>query len=233
MINPKKYEHIFFDLDHTLWDFETNSAITLKIIFDDFELESKKINFSEFKNRYSFHNFNLWEQLERGFITRAEVRVNRFVFTLKEFGIEDFELCKHLSDKYLEVLPEQKKLFDGANEVVELLSKKYQLHIITNGFKQVQHKKLNNCGLKNYFKTITTSEEAEANKPHQKIFDHAFMLSKAKPDNSLMIGDNPFADMSGAINAGMDCILFNTMQYKHDVKVNLEINSLRDLLKIF
>jgi len=231
MLHSEKYQHLFFDLDHTLWDFEANSAQTMFQIYDFFQFADKNIDKQLFQKRYSYHNFTLWEQLEKGLITRAEVRVNRFLFTLQEFGINDFELAKKMGDVYLQILPTQTLLFDGAMELIEHVHPKYQLHIITNGFVEVQYKKLANCGLDKFFTKIITSEEAEANKPEKKIFDFAFKLSGANASNSLMIGDNPFADMQGALNAGMDRVLFNTMQYKHDVPITVEIKSLRELMK--
>ena len=231
MLNKHKYQHIFFDLDHTLWDFETNSAQTMRLLYDFFQLNQKNIDKQKFTERYSYHNFTLWEKLEKGLITRVEVRVNRFLFTLQEFEIDDFELAKKMSDKYLEILPTQTILFDGAIDLLQHLQPTYQLHIITNGFMEVQYKKLANAKLDKYFTKIITSEEAQANKPEKKIFDFAFQLSGANANNSLMIGDNPFADMQGALNVGMDNVLFNTMRYKHEVPITLEINSLKELME--
>ncbi len=232
MLNKEKYEHLFFDLDHTLWDFEANSAQTMFQIYDNFHFTDKNIDKELFKKHYSYHNRTLWEQLEKGLISRAEVRVNRFLFTLQEFDIHDFELAKQLSDEYLKILPTQTLLFDGAMDLIQHIHQKYQLHIITNGFVEVQYKKLANCGLDKYFKEIITSEESGANKPEKKIFDVAFQRSGANANNSLMIGDNPFADMQGALNAGMDRVLFNTLEYEHHVPVTMEIKSLRELIQL-
>lgn len=230
MLDKTKYKHLFFDLDHTLWDFEANSAQTMYQLYEQFHFTTKKIDKELFKQHYSYHNRTLWEQLEKGLITRAEVRVNRFLFTLREFDIHDFELAKALSDEYLKILPTQTLLFDGAIELLEHVFPNYQLHIITNGFVEVQYKKLHNCGLEKYFREIVTSEETEATKPEAKIFEAAFKRSGGNAFNSLMIGDNPFADMKGALNVSMDRVLFNTLGYEHNVPVTLEIKSLRELM---
>ncbi|MEY4875647.1 MAG: hypothetical protein RL708_796 [Bacteroidota bacterium] len=231
MLN-NKYTHLFFDLDHTLWDFEANSAIALNEVMHQFKFDEKGIDKNKFIKLYSQYNAQLWSQLEKGLITRAEVKVNRFLFTLNEFEINDFDLAKALDNVYLKILPLQTKLFDDAIEVLDFLLPKYQMHIITNGFLEVQTKKLKNSNLQKYFCEIITSEEANANKPQIEIFDFAFAKTKATALNSVMIGDNPFADMQGALNAGMDRILFNTNNHEHDIAITTEIKSLKELMQL-
>jgi putative hydrolase of the HAD superfamily len=158
------------------------------------------------------------------------VKLNRFLFTLNEFNCNDFELAKALDHEYLQLLPLQNYLFDDAIEVLDFLFPKYQLHIITNGFLEVQTQKLKNSNLDKYFCEVITSEEANANKPNIEIFNFAFAKTKATALNSIMIGDNPFADMQGALNVGMDRILFNTMKHEHQIPVTKEISSLKELI---
>jgi putative hydrolase of the HAD superfamily len=230
-MKTKKYQHIFFDLDHTIWDFETNSALALQVLMTKFNFDELGFDRDKFIARYSYHNSKLWEQLEKGLITRAEVKVNRFLFTLNEFNCTDFVLAKAMDTEYLRLLPLENNLFDGAIEVLEYLQPKYKLHIITNGFLEVQKQKLKNSKLEKYFCQLITSEEANANKPNIEIFNFAFARTHANANISLMIGDNPFADMQGALNVGMDRILFNTMQHKHQVEVTKEIKSLNELIQ--
>jgi putative hydrolase of the HAD superfamily len=229
-MNTEKYEHIFFDLDHTIWDFETNSALALQVLMTKFNFDEKGFDRNKFIARYSYYNSKLWEQLEKGLVTRAEVKVNRFLFTLNEFNCNDFELAKALDHEYLQLLPLQNYLFDDAIEVLDFLFPKYQLHIITNGFLEVQTQKLKNSNLDKYFCEVITSEEANANKPNIEIFNFAFARTKATALNSVMIGDNPFADMQGALNVGMDRILYNTMKHEHQIPVTKEISSLKELI---
>ncbi|MEN9521675.1 MAG: hypothetical protein RL065_52, partial [Bacteroidota bacterium] len=144
----------------------------------------------------------------------------------------DFNLAKSLDAEYLKILPLQTKLFDDAIDVLEYLFPKYQMHIITNGFLEVQTKKLKNSNLQKYFCELITSEEANANKPQIEIFDFAFGKTKATSLNSVMIGDNPFADMQGALNVGMDRILFNTNNHEHDINITTEIKSLKELMQL-
>ncbi len=230
----KEYKHLFFDLDHTLWDFETNSVVTLKRVYDSFDLLSKGINDREkFISNYQAINIEMWGQFERGEITRTELRVGRFYKLLCSYNIPDFQFATTIAEAYLHLLPEQKALFPGTVELLNYLkAKPYQLHLITNGFTKVQQHKIDNCGIAPYFTHLITSEMANANKPHPEIFEFALNKSGALIEHSIMIGDNPYADMLGAAKMGMDRILFNTNALPMEVEVTHEIQELLQLKTI-
>ena len=158
-MNPE-YKHIFFDLDHTLWDFETNSHETLMDLFDAFSFLGNHHNKLDFINRYNYHNDIYWEQFRKGELSREDLRHIRFRTTLNEFEIQDEELVKKLAVAYLEILPTKTNLFHDTIEVLEALVKKYSIHIITNGFEEIQYKKIKSSGIEKYFKYVITSESA-------------------------------------------------------------------------
>jgi len=202
-----KIKHVFFDLDHTLWDFETNSDIAFETIFKTHEL---KIDLQKFLNYYRGINQNYWRLYRNEQITKEELRVGRLRDTFVKINQQfDNELIDNLAVGYIDVLPNNNQLFDGAHEILEHLYLKYKLHIITNGFNEVQYKKLDNSGLSKYFDKIITSEAAGVKKPNPIIFKYALDLAEATSKESMMIGDNWEADVMGAINNGIDTIYFN------------------------
>ncbi len=231
MISKSKYRHLFFDLDHTLWDFEKNSMETLQELFQLYQLDGQGIPFSRFVEIYHGHNKIMWQQFEAGKINRIELRIGRFHKTLMEFRIDDYTKAARMAEVYLEILPEKTNLMPGCKQLLEHLVPNYQLHLITNGFTKVQKKKLHNADLLTFFVQLITSEDAKAQKPEKEIFDYAYNLTGARPHESLMIGDNPTADMGGAFHSGMDRIFFNpTGMEKCAVPINLEISDLRELI---
>ena len=203
-------QHVIFDLDNTLWDFSGNSKRILKEIYDEFLLANRGISdFDAFHRQYKFRNDHLWHEYAHGRATREAVRLNRFKVTLSDFGVDDITLAYAAADYYIHHTRHQKDLLPYTIELLEYLKKKYQLHIITNGFEEVQFFKLTNTGIRNYFTTITTAEAANALKPDKRIFDFALNKIKTAPEHCLYIGDSPDADGTGSINAGMDFIWFN------------------------
>lgn len=205
------YTHLFFDLDHTLWDFETNSKETLHELFLAHGLnETVTADFETFYNIYSFHNKRLWHRYNHGFIKQEELRWKRMWHALLEFKKADENLSKQLSLEYLEILPTKKALFPYAEEVLKYLSNKnYKLHLITNGFEKVQWRKLENANIGNYFTNVITSETACCLKPHKDIFDFAIGKAGCCYAEGIMIGDSLDADISGAMKAGMDTVFVN------------------------
>ena len=203
----KNISHVFFDLDHTLWDFDKNSGLTFQKIF---ELNSIAVNLHEFLEVYEPINLNYWKLYREEKIDKASLRYKRLNDT---FNILDFEIksrvINKLSDDYINYLCTFNNLFDGTLEILDYLSPKYKLHIITNGFKEVQQGKLNNANINHYFKTITNSEMVGVKKPNPKIFNHALSLANATVEESVMIGDNLEADVLGALDIGLDAICFN------------------------
>jgi len=229
-----RYRHIFFDLDHTLWDFDTNAKITLLEVYNEFELEQKNISpFDDFYTTYLQHNAILWDRYHKGFITTEELKWKRMWRTLIDFKIGDENLAKQMSSKFLDILPTKKVLFDYTVEILEyLVTRKYNLHLITNGFEKTQWSKLNNSNLAKYFTHVITSEVSNSVKPSKEIFDYALKIANAGLQESIMIGDNPDADIQGAINAGMDCIYVNHIKADPPGGCTFMIYNLKELENI-
>lgn len=230
-----KYKHLFFDLDHTLWDFDANAKETLVEIYALFQLEGKGvIPFEDFYKLYKIHNEILWDRYHKGFITGEELKWKRMWRTLLEFKIADEELAKEMSAKFLEILPTKKLLFPHTTEVLDYLKEKnYELHLITNGFEKTQHTKLNNSGLTVYFNHIVTSEGSNSVKPQKEIFHYALNKAGAALHHSIMLGDNLEADIQGAMNVGMDNIFVNHIHVSTTMKPTYTVTSLKELKNIF
>ena len=230
-----KYKHLFFDLDHTLWDFDANASETLIEIYVLFELEKKGVvPYEDFNKLYKIHNEILWDRYHKGFITGEELKWKRMWRTLLEFKIGDEELAKAMSEKFLEILPTKKLLFPDTIEVLNYLrDKNYDLHLITNGFEKTQWSKLNNSGLNVFFTHVVTSEASNSIKPKKEIFDYAMNMAGAELHQSIMLGDNLEADIQGAMNAGMDNIFVNHINVTTLLKPTYTVKSLKELKAIF
>jgi putative hydrolase of the HAD superfamily len=230
-----KYRHLFFDLDHTLWDFDANARETLVDIYDIFDLANRNITpFEDFYRKYLYHNEILWNRYHNGFITAEELKWKRMWRTLLDFKIGDESLAKSISARFLEILPLKQNLFEHAKEILDYLSAKgYNLHMITNGFEKTQWSKLNNSGLGHYFTHVITSEASNSVKPQKEIFDYAISKAGAAHKESIMIGDNLDADIQGAINAGIDSIFVNHINTKTEVQQTYTVTHLRQLENIF
>ena len=225
------YTDLFFDLDHTIWDFELNSKETLWDLHLKYELEAKGINdFDIFYSQYSVHNHRLWDRYTKGFIKQEELRWKRIYLSLLDYKIADEALAKEMSHDYLDILPNKKNLFPYTIEILEYLKgKEYKMHLITNGFESVQFKKIKNSNLADYFIEVITSEASNSLKPQKEIFEYALKSANAKVENSIMIGDNESADIQGAINAGMDSVFVNHLQVKPTVPATYTITHLKEL----
>ncbi|MBS1586751.1 MAG: YjjG family noncanonical pyrimidine nucleotidase [Bacteroidetes bacterium] len=229
----KTYQHLFFDLDHTLWDFEKNSEMTLRRLFAEYDLPSRGItDFDAFYAQYNIHNDKLWDRFRKGFIKREELRWKRMWLTLLDFKIGDTALAHELSTAYLEILPTQGMLMPGAKELLEHCKGKYVLHLITNGFETTQLLKLQYSGISSYFNEIVTSEKSNSIKPNKEIFEYAMMAAGALPEHSLMIGDALDIDVLGAFNAGLDQVYFNPHKKAHEGSPTYEVHGLADLIEI-
>lgn len=222
----KNKKHIFFDLDHTLWDFDKNSGIAFKIIFKKHSLD---IDVSIFLEHYIPRNQHYWKLYQVNEISVEHLRFYRLkdVFDVLKFTISE-EMINKLSEDYIAHLTECNHLFDGAIEILEYLRPKYALHIITNGFHFAQDKKLKNSNIAHYFQTITNSESAGVKKPHPTIFEHALSLAKANKEDCIMIGDSLEADVEGALSFGIDAVFFN----EHSAPVNGRISQVKHLLEL-
>lgn len=232
----RTYKHIFFDLDHTLWDFDTNAHSSLTDLFREFELHLKVTPvFEDFYRKYLFHNEILWDRYQKGFISADDLKWKRMWRTLLEFKIGDEKLARQLSGRFLEILPTKKAVFPYTIEILNYLSeKKYVLHLITNGFEKTQWSKLRHSGIDHYFTHVITSEASNSLKPKKEIFDYALLKANATLRESIMIGDNLDADIGGAINAGMDCIFVNHINCtKKAAHPTYSVTHLDQLEKIF
>lgn len=202
----KRYRHLFFDLDHTLWDFTANSRATLKELFDEQDLISMGVpDAGSFIEVYEEVNLGLWGRYESGHIPKQVLRVLRFRNTLRAFGVKSDRMATYLGHAYVERCPQRGQLMPGTLELLEDLHGDHRLHVITNGFDEVQQVKLKSSGLSRFFDVVLTSEKAGARKPDLRIFEIAMKRARVGGvSECLMIGDNALADMGGARNAGWD-----------------------------
>jgi putative hydrolase of the HAD superfamily len=226
-----KYRYLFFDLDHTLWDFDANAKESLMELYLFFKLESKAIGtFEQFYTIYLNHNATLWSRYEKGYITVDELKWKRMWRTLLDFQIADEKLAKDMSEYFLEKLPTKKKVFEYTYEILDyLIQKKYSLHLITNGFEKTQRLKLNSSGLEKYFGEVITSEISNSVKPKKEIFDYALKKTNGTIEESIMIGDSLDADILGAKNAGMDSVFVNHVNASSDAGSTYTVKHLKEL----
>lgn len=206
----KVYKHLFFDLDRTIWDFERNSKETLEELFTAYKISEKcDVDFKDFFSKYKEINNTLWDMYRRQEIAKEVLSVKRFFLTFDQYGLQDGELAAKFGEEYITLGPQKTVLFPGAVDALEALSKKYNMHIITNGFEEVQDKKLNASGLNKYFKSVTTSEGAGYKKPDKRVFEYALEKANASAKDSLMIGDDLKVDIEGAKGISMDQVYCN------------------------
>jgi putative hydrolase of the HAD superfamily len=234
-----KYKHLFFDLDHTLWDFEANSRQTLLDLYHTLQLQERGVtDFDLFHKQYLQHNDKLWSRYRNGFIKVDELRWKRMWLALLDFKIADEPLARQMGVVFLDQLPTRNILFPYAKEILDYLTvKNYELHLITNGFEKTQHSKLKNSGLDVYFKQVITSEGSNSLKPHKEIFDYAFAKTNAQAHESIMIGDTLEVDILGGMNVGIDQVHVNHLTKEieriEDKKPTYTVFSLEELREIF
>lgn len=219
---------VFFDLDHTLWDFEKNSALAFQAIFKKHQLGA---NLDAFLEQYVPVNHRYWGLYRENKVTREDLRFGRFkeAFDLIGYAVED-SVVDLVSDDYITHLPLNNHLFDGAIDLLEYLKPKYRLHIITNGFAEIQASKISNSNIGHYFTTITDSDSAGIKKPHPQIFEYALKMANAQKESSIMIGDCIDADVRGAIDFGIDAILFSENAPVADIKQVSHLSELKKYL---
>lgn len=203
----KPIKHVFFDLDHTLWDFDKNSGLTFEKIF---VMHNVNVLLSDFLKVYEPINLKYWKLYREEKVTKSELRYGRLkeAFTSINLTVSD-HLIHTLSEDYIAYLSTFNHVFDGTYDILKYLDKNYNLHIITNGFEEAQEKKMKSSDLRQYFKTVTNSEMVGVKKPNPKIFNFALELANAKPEESIMIGDSLEADIEGALGVGMRAIFFD------------------------
>ncbi|CAM1346410.1 YjjG family noncanonical pyrimidine nucleotidase [Tenacibaculum crassostreae] len=219
-------KHIFFDLDHTLWDFDRNSKLTFQQIFKE---QNISIAIDGFLEVYIPINLKYWRLYREDKIEKPALRYHRLkeTFDALDYKVSD-ELIDLISEDYIRYLPNHNYLFSNTVEVLEYLKNKYELHIITNGFEEVQNLKLEKSGINKFFKQIITSECVGVKKPNPKVFEFALEKAEAKPYESIMIGDSYEADVMGALNSGMMAIHFSEETKKNGVQ---RVSSLIELKK--
>ncbi|UAM98471.1 YjjG family noncanonical pyrimidine nucleotidase [Polaribacter litorisediminis] len=220
-------KHVFFDLDHTLWDFEKNSDLTFNKIFLKHEI---KTDLGDFLKVYKPLNIQFWKLYREEKITKTELRYQRLktAFDAVNYSIED-DLIDVLAIDYIECLPDYNHLFEGAFEILEYLKDKYELHIITNGFEEIQTKKMQSSKILDYFCTIVTSESVGVKKPNPKVFNFALEKANAENTSSIMIGDSIEADIEGALSVGMKALHAN---FEKEKVKNVNFNSITSLSEI-
>lgn len=225
-----KIRQLYFDLDRTLWDFETNSRFALQQLYVDLKIGDSVEHFRHFQHTYERVNAELWNAYGKGKLSKEELRDSRFSKTLAQHGISDPRIAKRMSEGYIELSPRQTALLPGAIEMLEQLkNENYRLHIITNGFKEVQHIKLSNSGLAPFFDLILCSEEVGLNKPNREIFQYAQKITNCEAQHAIMIGDDMKADVVGALNAGWSAIHFDP---EHKLQKERNVPRIRALAEI-
>lgn len=227
------YSHIFFDLDRTLWDFETNSNETLYELNHTYKLKELGVDSIEkFIFEYLIINEQMWTRYRNGLVDKETLRYQRFHQTLLKFDIDNADLTRNLGNDYTSIAPLKTNLVPYTIELLEYLNGKYKLHIITNGFEEVQHVKMKHSGIDKYFSEVITSERAGYKKPDYKIFEFSINLAKGTRENSLMIGDSLEADILGAREFGIHQVYFNPDSLEHDEDITYEIKELKELMNI-
>ncbi len=225
------YKNIFFDLDQTIWDFETNSRETLSELSVKYDFAAKGISsVDHFLTEYFPINEKMWEDYRKGLVDKHTLRYGRFEEALKKFHIDDKQLAADVANDYTSMAPLKTNMFPHALEVLSYLKQKYSLHIITNGFEEVQHIKIKNCRIDHYFDRVITSELAGFKKPDVRIYEYSMNVTNSTAATSLMIGDNMEADIIGAREAGIHQVYFNPSGQQHAEKITYEIKNLKELM---
>ena len=233
MFSAKK--DIFFDLDHTIWDFDLNARETLHELYGKYKFNdlTGDLNSNKFIETYTVNNHRLWHLYHHGKIDKQTLRKARFEDTFRELGIDPKIFPWEFDEDYLAICPTKTNLFPHAHETLSYLKSKYNLHLISNGFQDACEIKLTNSNLRSYFKTIVISEVVGVNKPNPEIFQFAINNGKTSIENAVMIGDNLDADIRGAQNIGIDAIFFNAVGAQKPQDVKYMITDLKDLQSIF
>ncbi|WP_281613359.1 YjjG family noncanonical pyrimidine nucleotidase [Flammeovirga sp. SubArs3] len=226
-MNKNSIQHIFFDLDHTLWDFERNSDETLISLFEKYKIGEQGVNIEDFLAAYKKINHQLWDLYNHSKVTKEDIRLKRFPMAYEEIGLDPTTCPDRIGDEYLEICPHKPYLIEGCVELLEGLKGKYTLHILSNGFDKTQSIKLSTTGLNKYFDVVVTSESCGAKKPSPEIYTYALEKAGANVDNSIMIGDNPITDIKGAKDFGLQTIYFG----QENTVADIEVKSLIEILE--
>lgn len=227
-------KHIFFDLDHTIWDFDRNAEETLIELFHTYKLNELGLkSCADFITTYTENNHKLWADYHLGKITKEFLRAERFSKTFIQLGIHPNVVPHQFEDDYVNISPTKTNLFEGTKNVLAYLQQKYTLHIISNGFKETTLTKMDLSGLNPYFTNVIISEDVGVNKPNPIIFQYALDKAKASKEESIMIGDSLEADIYGALGFGMEAIFFNPLEKEKPADIKKQIVHLEELLSLF
>lgn len=227
-----KYKHLFFDLDHTLWDHNTNSRIGLEEVYQQFDLQAFGVfSPTQFYLKFNEINHQLWDKYEAGRISQSELRHTRFRLIFSQLGVNNDSICDEISNTYINISSKKHHLLPNAQETLEYLFPKYPMHIITNGFDEIQSIKMNAGKITHFFQEVVTAQNSGYKKPDSRIFEYALKKIKAVPQECLMIGDSFQSDIVGATRAGIDAVFFNPDQRNQDISIKpkYEIRDLGEL----
>lgn len=234
MSTHNRYRHIFFDLDHTLWDFKSNSREALRDIYDKFDLRSNGVsNSMEFIATYERINDLLWVRYRQHRIDKQTLRNSRFNDVLAHWGIKNQELAFYINERYLNLSPFKTKLMPGALDFLKHLHGRYEIHLITNGFKEIQNIKIDKCDIRKFFREVIISEDVGVQKPHPLIFRTSEKRTGARTEECIYIGDHPISDIKGSKDAGWDQVWYNPENVQHAVKPTFEVSHFNELTEIF
>lgn len=227
-------KHIFFDLDHTLWDFDKNAAETLHELYVDYQFHLFGFTSADvFIETYTRNNHRLWALYHQGLIDKETLRTARFADTFSELGVDPALFPQAFETDYLRLCPQKTHLFPHTHETLDYLGKNYNLHLISNGFKEAAETKISKTGLNRHFTTVVISDTVGLHKPHPAIFSYALEGAKAAKAESVMIGDSLEADVRGALKFGMDAIYFNPLGTEVPHDVTQSIRELKELTTFF
>lgn len=226
------YKCIFFDLDHTLWDYACNSREMLLELHTEYDLQARGISFALFNDYFNTINLDLWARYDRGEIDKSVIRDQRFTQVLARFNVRDEKLSAALSHEYLHGCPKKTNLIPHAREILAYLSQQYSMTVVTNGFEEIQAVKLLSGDITHYFDHVVTSQNAGYKKPARGIFDYALSVNNLHCHEAIMIGDNLLTDIAGARNASIDTVFYNPEAVVHNENVNHEIRCLSELQNI-
>jgi putative hydrolase of the HAD superfamily len=226
-------KHLIFDLDDTLWDYKKNSKEALVELCDIYKLGDAGVDYNEFLSTFRSVNHDLWNRFDKGLIDREVIRKERFPSVFEKLSLNPDGVAMRMQEEFMQICPTKPALVNGAMEVLDYLNENYTLHILSNGFDEIQFIKLEASGISKYFTNVITSGRAGYRKPQPEIFQFALNEIGAHKEESVMIGDNPASDIEGAYNFGIDQVYFNTHEKECRITPNYTIANLNELFGIF
>ncbi len=228
-----KYKNLFFDLDDTLWAFSLNARNTFEEIYHKYQFNRYFDSFHHFYSIYQDINVKLWAEYGDGKITKQQLNNERFYYPLKSVGVFDETLAQTYSANFFELIPTKSELMPHAKEVLEYLAPHYNLYILSNGFRELQFRKMHSAGIDGYFKKVILSEDIGVMKPWPEIFHFALSATQSDLNESLMIGDSWEADITGAHGIGMHQLYYNVKGTAGaPFQSTYEVSSLKEVMEI-